>query len=953
MSYEYEELLDRFVDPPAAYRPMMFWIWNGALDRERIVQQVQDIADAGCGGFFIHPMGESFRLHDFIRGISPGYLTEGYFEAVRWAVEAADEAGIYAWLYDEGGWPSGTAQGAVLDGHPEYSAGVLSQRTLRAAGGARVAVPQGSVAAVARFADRAPMAVELTAGEVEAPTDAVALSFYIVGAIEGRVDLMNPAAVRRFIDVTHERYAEAVGDYFGDVVPGIFTDEPALPGRVGSGQIPWTEALPGQFEARRGYDLRPYLPALFPEDPEIEAGEFQFAPTVAAQVRCEFCDLWTDLYKEAYWEQINDWCEEHDLIHTGHVGGEDNLLDHGRHGFGHYFRTAGALHAPGVDAIWRQLHWDKDNFDFTQLAASAARQKPMGTVPEGAEGEFGNLTVSETNGVYGLGLTFEQMRWLVDYHCMGGITMICPMSYTYETGGGGLFRTQDHIGPNTPQWEMYDGFSEYVGRLCAVMRSGVGLADVAVYYPIEAVWADSDGEAAEAAWHSLKQVTQALREEQVAFDYLDADTIRDATVSEGILETTGEFYGTVIVPITPCLPADVLNQLAALYESGGRVAFCRGVPGFASELEGGPRCAEALALLRDSAVTMDAEAEADLPSGDELRDGIDEQARFDGLTAGFGIPRDTDRFAAAVWAEKAVLVVPREEVGRLGRLMALRTGRFGIQPSGVIPHLRMTVRDLAPMQVALLMNDGSEPLTFELDVISDRPGLLERWDPADGKTLLLALHREVSEMTRVRMHLRGNESALVVLRPAEEETTLRAAAVAPGGSIVLADLHTPDSVEVVASYEIVDGDLTVTQSPRFAQVPCRLGEWGELGLADLSGAIAYEFGFVVAEEYLSAEVMLDLGEVCYAARVLLNEEELPSCLWPPYAVDVSGLLVAGANRLRITVANTMANQAASERVVAEARSRGWFNGYYERALPMMQETLRSGLIGPVRLLLAR
>jgi hypothetical protein len=49
------------------------------------------------------------------------------------------------------------------------------------------------------------------------------------------------------------------------------------------------------------------------------------------------------------------------------------------------------------------------------------------------------------------------------------------------------------------------------------------------------------------------------------------------------------------------------------------------------------------------------------------------------------------------------------------------------------------------------------------------------------------------------------------------------------------------------------------------------------------------------------------------------------------------------------VSNTLANQVASDAVVAEARERGWFNAYYERALPMMAETLRSGLMGPVRL----
>ena len=40
------------------------------------------------------------------------------------------------------------------------------------------------------------------------------------------VDLMNPEAVRAFLNCTHEQYKKACGKYFGKEIPGIFTDEP-------------------------------------------------------------------------------------------------------------------------------------------------------------------------------------------------------------------------------------------------------------------------------------------------------------------------------------------------------------------------------------------------------------------------------------------------------------------------------------------------------------------------------------------------------------------------------------------------------------------------------------------------------------------------------------------------------------------------------------------------------
>jgi len=409
----------------------------------------------------------------------------------------------------------------------------------------------------------------------------------------------------------------------------------------------------------------------------------------------------------------------------------------------------------------------------------------------------------------------------------------------------------------------------------------------------------------------------------------------------------------VIVPAVSCVPTAVLKQLLALYDGGGRVVFCETLPRFGSDLGSVDACVELLGRLAQAATTMNAEAEADMRSGDDLRDGMDEQARLDGLTAGFGIPRNVDRFGAEVWADKAVLLVPEQELGRLGRLMALRSGRFSIQASGVVPTLRQMVRDLDPVQVAFLMNDSGAPVDFELDVISEKSSVLERWDPADGKVTAMAAHVEVSEMTRVPMVLQGRESALLVLRPDGAGSREGPLGSPQGQTVVLADFRVPDRVEVAASFRIVDGDIEVSSGAGVPEVPCKLGEWSDLGLADFSGAVTYEFTFPVAAEYLDAALLLDLGTVYHAARVTLNDEELPLCLWAPYAVDVTGLLNAGENVLRVTVVNTLGNQAARASVVEEAKARGWFNGYYERALPMMQETLASGLIGPVRLCLLR
>ncbi|MGC9320165.1 MAG: glycosyl hydrolase, partial [Armatimonadota bacterium] len=465
------DLLELLRDPPSAYRPLMFWLLNGRLTPDRIREQMRQMHDHGCGGFFLHPMGESFRLGDFIEGIEPPYLSKEYFEMVRVAVEEADRLGIYAWLYDEGGWPSGHAQGRVVEGHPD-----LRGRVLRVDGSGEVVAEVTLGGRTLRFTED-------------------------VGGYP--VDTLNPDATERFIQLTHERYADAVGEYFGGTIPGIFTDEVAVGGEVGGDEVPWTSGMLEAFEGRRGFDLRPWLPVLFSDDAlGLELAE-QFSEEEIAAVRCEFSELWTDLFEEAYFLPINRWCAEHDLTHTGHVGGEDALPSH-RRGFGHFFKTAGALHAPGIDAIWRQVFPGQGNFSFPQLAASALALQPE---PGPAQPPWRGLVLSESFAVYGYSLTPQQMRWVADYQLLRGVNSIAPMALYYDTSRGRFIGTMSHLGEGNPLWGSFSSFADHCGTVSAAIRESRPMADVAVYYPIEAAWLR--GEAMDNAWESLREVCGA------------------------------------------------------------------------------------------------------------------------------------------------------------------------------------------------------------------------------------------------------------------------------------------------------------------------------------------------------------------------------------------------------------------------------------------------------------
>src|SRR5207237_641753 len=97
-------------------------------------------------------------------------------------------------------------------------------------------------------------------------------------------------------------YLDVLGDGDGPPIEGLYSDEPAMHYFVTAGDnpvVPWTKDMIRRFAERNGYDLRPRLPDLF----------FDVRPD-SSRVRHDFYNTLTDLYSDAYYRQIHDWCRE-------------------------------------------------------------------------------------------------------------------------------------------------------------------------------------------------------------------------------------------------------------------------------------------------------------------------------------------------------------------------------------------------------------------------------------------------------------------------------------------------------------------------------------------------------------------------------------------------------------------------------------------------------------------
>ncbi len=531
---------------------------------------------------------------------------EGYLEdADEWKLLAekaaiCKELGLRMWLYDEEGYPSGAAGTHTLDADPDYEAraAVMVSNTLAPGQSLTVQLPRGHeklLAAVCyTVAGDAATDAELLCpharpagdenGAVEfvndTQSDLLCLAFYQKRMYEGGhcqhnvhscrryLDVSNRDAVAEFINNTYRKYTDAVGKYYasaiGDegedaVIEAIFTDEPSYMGcYLNAGLYPphvthpyddtvplypvvnWGRDFANRFAACYGYSLVDNLTALF-----LGEGE------AFCRVRQHFHQLMSDLYEQAFFAQIGDYCGSVGLNFSGHLLLEDEVNLHVKYE-GNFFKLLRHMHLPGIDMLQStpQTVWD---VAFTprlvrSIAELHGRRHVMDEVSAHMQG--GNVTAEEKYTALMLQLALG--------------ADVFTSYYTDVDPDGSMRMTLDAL---TRAGEAIDGDR---------------LSDTLLLYPVEtmmrhrrppqeetgAARASADASAAKmrACEDAMLAAQYACLDAQHSFTYTDADT------AARLAGQAGMPWRSFVVPA--CDVTDALaSAAAALAKAGCRIVW--------------------------------------------------------------------------------------------------------------------------------------------------------------------------------------------------------------------------------------------------------------------------------------------------------------------------------------------------------------------------------------------
>jgi hypothetical protein len=527
-----------FPKPPAEFSTLPFFVWNGEITEAMIDRELRDFSEQGVHGFIIHPRP----------GMITAYLSDRWFQLIRYTVDRAKKLGMEVWLYDENSYPSGFGGGHVPAEMPEsYNQGQGLAR--RQEGPCKILLRRS--AAGNQFED------VTGKGEPSGPdTYCYGLTQYPVRAWNAGysyVDLLVPGVTEKFLSVTMSGYEKALGRDLGATVPGIFTDEPNInaPGR---GAIKYTPDLFVQFQQRWGYDLKSNLPSLFEE-----VGDWR-------RIRHNYYSTLLDLYIERWSKPYHDYAERTHLEWTGHYWehewprpgqGPDNMAMYAWH------------QRPAIDMLFNQFN-EGVNAQFGNIRSV----KELASVAN----QIGQRrTLSETYGGGGWDLRFEDMKRLGDWEYVLGInTMNQHLSFG-TMAGARKYDYPQSFSYHEPWWKHYGVLGDYFARLSLALSAGDEVNRILIIEPTTSAWMYAGSKPNARMMEigtAFQEFITRLSHHQVEYDLGSENIIKDHGKVEGSRFVVGKrSYDVVVLPPgTENLNAATARLIRQFIEAGGKLA---------------------------------------------------------------------------------------------------------------------------------------------------------------------------------------------------------------------------------------------------------------------------------------------------------------------------------------------------------------------------------------------
>ncbi len=889
-------------------KPWAYWHWMGsAVDKENLTKLLEMYSQAGFGGLHVIPIygvkGWEDRYVDFL---SPRWM-----ELFSHAVSEANRLGMGVDLTTGTGWPFGgphvgvsdAAAMVVMEIDTLQPGGTLSRPLAPRDAKLRDKARLQALMAFSNQGNKLDLTDKIKAqGKLPWSADSRQWVLYSVfqaptgqqvkrAAPGGKGNVMNyfsKAALENYL----KPFDQAFPNSKSGPVRSFYNDSYEVYGAN------WTDNLFDEFRARRGYDLKAYLPAL--------AGNA--AKDTVARVKSDYRETIADLLLEEFTQPWVKWSHKKGSLTRNQAhGSPGDLLD-----------LYGAADIPETEIFGPSgfqipgLRIDPDFPDrenvpdplMIKFASSAAAVTGK------------NLVASESCTWLGehFKVALSQIKPEIDQLFVSGVNHIIYHGLTYspvnEPWPGWLFYASTDFAPANSIWRDLPELNAYIARTQAFLQSGSPANDILLYFPIYDIWHSENEMLKPLAVHNISKwlygssfhaVAKMLRERGYTFDYISDRQIAEVKFTSGKLQSGNGQYKTIIVPQCRFMPVATLAALKKLAQKGATIIFQESLP-------------------------------QDVPGLGDLEKRRHQLAKIiTSLNVKGGMIRN-----------QRILSVGKGRVIVSGNVQTLLEQMDFRREPMADAGLSFVRRKDSQGYIYFLANLGAKPVEQWIPLGIEAKAV-QFFDPLHGKNGMAELRDADNGGSEFYLQLHPGES--LVLRVNPDESTN-----APEWGYVHA--LTP-KYEIKGRWKVsfVDGGPALPA----AFESDSLFSWTERADSAakiFAGTAAYEINFqlpiILADEWL-----LDLGTVCESARLWLNGIYLGALWCHPFRMPIGAAIRQGENTLRIEVTNLAANRIAD----LDRRQVPWkkfhdinfVNIRYKPFDASSWSLVDSGLLGPVLL----
>lgn len=604
------ELRKSFERPPDDARIMMRWWWFGpSVTKAEIERELRVMKEGGIGGVEVQPVYPLLPDDPKTGHRNLPYLSDEFLDMLKFAAQKSKELGMRFDLTLGSGWSFGGAKTPITE-----AAGQLRvERVKIDAGTKRVPLPS-------MIPSEKLMGIFLakTSGNAIAENDLRELTdirdnnvwltesgaevlFFISGksgmqvkrpsfGAEGYVlNHLDRPSVDNYLKNTGDRLFQA---FDKSTIPySVFCDSLEVYNQD------WTDDFLEEFKKRRGYDLKPYLPALVAD----------IGPKTA-DIRYDWGRTITELFNDRFMIPMQAWSKKN----------------------GTRFRIQGYGLPP---------------------AAISSNQWADISDGEGAQWKVVRAArwASSANHIYGRNITSsETWTWLhspvfratpldlkaeADIHFLQGINQLIGHGWGYTPPEveypGWRFYAAGAYSEQNPWWIVMPDLAAYLQRMSYLMRQGSPQNDVALYLPN----ADAYAHFTAGRVHLIdvekelvgEKIMPAIFEAGYNVDFFDDEMLKAVgRVEKGSLALGASKHSVVVLPGIERMPLESLRKLDAFVKEGGKLVAVKRtpsiVPGFnVTEAERSEFTATSLRLFNGSNASIRV-VEKDEDLGHALKD---------------------------------------------------------------------------------------------------------------------------------------------------------------------------------------------------------------------------------------------------------------------------------------------------------------------------------------------